>query len=152
MEKSFRKDVLEKCWSCGEGIDKDDNCFCDRQSLKIRDLSERIKVSDEHFKESVEMYMETINGLESRIRELEADEEFHICKNNEYVEQIKNLEAERDRLKAEIERQKRLDLSGECDRLRSRHAALVEAAREVLPVTEDSWQRRKLKAALGEVK
>ena len=43
MEKSFRKDVLEKCWSCGEGIDKDDNCFCDRQSLKIRDLSERIK-------------------------------------------------------------------------------------------------------------
>jgi len=47
MEKSFRKDVLEKCWSCGEGIDKDDNCFCDRQSLKIRDLSERIKALEE---------------------------------------------------------------------------------------------------------
>ena len=39
----------------------------------IAKLEERIKVSDEHFKESVEMYMETINGLESRVRELEAE-------------------------------------------------------------------------------
>jgi hypothetical protein len=37
------------------------------------------------------------------------------------------------------------------EQLRARHAALVEAAKEILPVTEDSWQRRKLKAALAEV-
>jgi hypothetical protein len=140
-----------------------------------------------------------LHYIVNRVRELESDEEFYICKNNEYVEQItrleaekegwketakqhcKNedyyrglvqeigkhfgayaytsddgsiqqdilcakvpdlvardntrlweLEAERDRLKAEIERQKMLDLSGECDRLRARHAALVEKYNELL--------------------
>jgi hypothetical protein len=70
------------------------------------------------------------------------------------------LEAERDRLKAEIERQKMLDLSGECDRLRSRHAALVEAAEVSLYSMENFCGYREdhagaidnIKAALAEVK
>ena len=79
-----------------------------------------------------------IEELESRVRELEADEEFHICKNNEYVEQIKNLEAELAKCQqvatpigfGEI-LQSALD---ERDNLRARHAALVEKYNELLDV------------------
>ena len=62
----------------------------------------------------------------------------HSCNKPDYHHRVKQLEtrvreleAEMDRLKTEVDRQKMLDLSGECDRLRARHAALVEAASDV---------------------
>jgi hypothetical protein len=82
----------------------------------------------------------------------------------ELKSRVRELEAERDRLKAEVNRQKRLDLSGECDRLRARHAALVEAfeqaegehplsceyADDARYTWPDRWAI--IKAALAEVK
>jgi predicted phage gp36 major capsid-like protein len=58
--------------------------------------------------------------LESRIRELEADEEFHICKNNEYMERIENLEAENEQRKQDFEGtcQELNQVKAERDRLR----------------------------------
>ena len=47
--------------------------------------NECIKVSDEHFKESVEMYMGMINGLEKRIKVLEDALNFY-----QYVENYKS--------------------------------------------------------------
>jgi hypothetical protein len=117
-----------------------------------------------------------IEQLESRVRELEADEEFHICKNNEYMERIENLEAEneqrkqdfegtcqelnqvkaeRDRLKAENEGLKGEILLStvplhEHQELRARHAALVEAAGRT--VLNNPHTTGELKAALAKVK
>ena len=79
MEKSFRKDVLEKCWSCGEGIDKDDNCFCDRQSLKIRDLSERIKVLEDALKEWKDERCEDPTRIEVVPTEYRAEWKLYDC-------------------------------------------------------------------------
>jgi uncharacterized coiled-coil DUF342 family protein len=77
------------------------------------------------------------------------------------IEDYERLEAERDRLIENIStllaqrkeaQHKTIETMMEVVTLRARHAELVESAKEILPVTEDSWQRRKLKAALAEVK
>jgi chromosome segregation ATPase len=85
-----------------------------------------------------------IEELESRVRELEAQYADSCSESDSMLSDIRELEAERDRLKAEIERQKRLDLSGECDRLRSRHAALVEAAKDYEYLLSDILTSRKV--------
>jgi hypothetical protein len=78
----------------------------------------------------------------------------------ELADRVLELEAERDRLKAEIERQKRLDLSGECDRLRARHAALVKLVTKIAqpiscgcnPCTGDCVSQNALQIYLDEIK
>jgi hypothetical protein len=103
------------------------------------------------------------------VRELEADDEFHICKNNEYVEQIAKLEAElknlkqkelkrgicglvniedfqevraeRDRLKADLSTclHKQIQMALDALIMKRGHAALVEVGNKLIGCIERNY-------------
>jgi predicted RNase H-like nuclease (RuvC/YqgF family) len=141
---------MDRCWYCGEPKNIDDKCHCDRQSEKIIKLESRVRELEAERTLFQEYVAKDPKVMEDSEREMDL------------TERIYELEDERDRLNVEVERQKRLDLSGECDRLRARHAALVEAVEfalpwlnEVVPLCGGAKGHEvedKLKAALAEVK
>jgi len=85
--------------------------------------------------------------LESRVRELEAhietlvtDKDAIATEFNDARWKIKELEAERDRLKGELEYQKTIEEQMDVinEGLRARHAALVEAVKVLTDLWEDN--------------